>query len=528
MRQFGTRGPRSQAPARAPSLSPAAPRFAFVPSMHRLAGSAPPAAQLVQRTPDQRRDPARFETLHENLFVAAPTQTGAPRKTWEGAKSEAQILKEFKDSILQEVERNPLRAVGQMKRATTQQDAETAAIDADKDLHARYPQIPAQLSEASIRGRVTVFAPDFEPQNAPSGDFLGNWVDNQLPIRTSLEEFDLDPGHADYKKLVQSLAKDTATFPIDNIVAAVRTLAEKQGLHELEVLEIELRTRSQIEKKSWSWLFNRLSSRTAAFEGHGKVFVSESLDPKKRRPTLLHELIHAYAHDDYRRWVDGTTSQRMFNEGFTEILTREVLTKEERDKRTSYQGSVDVINARVMPYISLDDLAKAFFRGEVWRIEGKSAVSQEMFEKQVGLAAGAARPEEVKQSQGGAGIVQTVEEGSFFRLLNFGTDQSKPKAEHEAFLRDVLVPRMKSDSKLRARFVGHADETGPAGHNEVLARGRAQAVYRLALKLGIPREQLLDVNKPAGGGEKEPTAGNDNVHGRAMNRRVEVFVTSQP
>ena len=50
----------------------------------------------------------------------------------------------------------------------------------------------------------------------------------------------------------------------------------------------------------------------------------------------------------------------------------------------------------------------------------------------------------------------------------------------------------------------------------------------LAQQLGIPRSQLLDSAAPAVAGETEPMAGNTAVHGRAMNRRVEIFLTHQP
>jgi outer membrane protein OmpA-like peptidoglycan-associated protein len=531
MRVFDKRSspasPSGRAPLSAPA--PAVPHVAgWSPVLQRFGGGPVSAPAQVQRAPDQRSDPARFETAHQNLFVKSPTLSGKTPDPWQKGTTDAEIRKEFRDSILGEIQGSPLRAVGQMNKVTSQTDAETAAVSADVDLHAKYPQIPKQLGAAAIRGSVVVFAADFEPKDAPDPDFLKNWVENQLPLRTKIEEFAISPKDPDYVALVKDLAQDSAVFPIDPILDGVRAFAASKGWSADETRVTVERVQKQIEKKPWSWLFNRMSSRTAAFEGQGKVNVSESLPVEKRRATLLHELLHHYADADYRRWVDSTKSSRLFNEGFTEILTREALTAKELSGRKSYQDSVDVIRARVMPFISIDDLARAYFLGEVWRIEGKSQVSQEMFEKQAGLAAGAARADEVKQSKEGPGIVQTVEEGAFYRLLNFGTDQSVPKTEHEKFVSDVLLPKATSDSALRLRFVGHADETGPAGHNQVLAQARAAAVYKLALKLGIPRGQLVDVDKPAGGGEKEPTAGNADVHGRAMNRRVEIFLTHQP
>jgi len=411
---------------------------------------------------------------------------------------------------------------------TTQQDAETAAVAADADLHTKYPQIASQLSQSQIQQSVVVFAPDFTPQNAPSPTFLENWVDNQLPLRTAVEDFALSPSDPGYRQLVQDLTQDAAIFPITGILTAVSALATSRGFTPAQVVSTVATVQGQIDNKPWSWLFNRMSSRTGGFASQGQIFISESLSPARHRPTLVHELLHSYADADYRRWVDATTSSRLFNEGFTEILTREALTPAELAGRTSYQGSVDVINSQVMRFIPIDDLARAFFRGEVWRIEGNSQMSQEMFKRQVGLAAGATRAEERTQSQGGPGIAQVVEAGSFYRLLNFANDGSAPKPEHETFLRDVILPIVQGDSTVRLRFVGHADETGPAGRNQTLSRARAAAVYALAQQLGIPRGQLLDVAAPAGSGETEPTAGNTTVHGRAMNRRVEIFLTHQP
>lgn len=523
MRSFAHRDRQARSPARTPH--PAGPRLAASVPVRQVLWGVP---KVQRQAVDPRRDPARFDTLHQNLFVNAPTPTGAARRPWVAGTTDVQIRDEFRASVLRLAETRPRNVIGVTRAPTTQAGAESAAVATDADLHAKYPQIPTQLSPSQIRQSVVVFAPDFTPQNAPGADFLANWVENQLPQRTGIEDFALSSTDPAFQQLVQSLVQDSAVFPTANILTAVAAQARSQGFTPTEVRITVANIRREIDNQPWSWLFNRLASRTGGFASQGQIFISESLPPARHRPTLVHELLHSYADADYRRWVNATTSSRLFNEGFTEILTREALTPAELADRTSYQGAVDVINAQVMRFISIDDLARAYFRGEVWRIEGNSQVSQQMFERQVGLAAGATRAQERAQSQGGPGIVQAVEAGSFYRLLNFGNDSSAPKPEHETFLRDVILPMVQADSTLRLRFVGHADETGPAGHNQTLSRARATAVYALAQQLGIPRSQLLDVAAPAGSGETEPTAGNTTVHGRAMNRRVEIFLTRQP
>lgn len=526
MRRFATKaGNRAAAGAGAAAARAGLPVFrpAAASPAHQILWRSP-APRAVQRDVDPLRDPDRFDTVHQRLFVDAPTAAGAPLQPWT-AGSAARIQGELKTSVMQEIEANPLRALGVLQQTTTRQDAEAAAIDADALLHARFPQIPTQLSQADIRSRVTVFASDFAPQDAPSADFVANWIDNQLPRRTAVEELAPDPADPDHRTLVANLAGDSALFPTAGILAAVRTLLQSQGWTPQDIATRVATVRGEIAGKSWAWLFNRMASRTAAFEGQGRVFVSESLPAARRRPTLVHEMVHAYAHADYRRWVAATTSQRLFNEGFTEILTRETLTPTELAARNSYQPAVDLIRQRILPFVPMDDLARAFFRGEAWRLEGRSAVSQSLFEAQVGIPANAARADEVTASQGGPGIVETVVDRSYYRFLNLGTDRATPKPEHEAFLRDVILPRVRAEAALRLRFVGHADSIGTEGQNLALARRRAAAFYLLAQRLGVPRAQLLDVARPPAGGETAPTAGNADVHGRAMNRRVELELT---
>ena len=62
MRLFAHRAPQGRHAAGA-----ASPRFAASGPVHQVLWGAP----VVQRQVDPRRDPTRFDTLHQNLFVNA-------------------------------------------------------------------------------------------------------------------------------------------------------------------------------------------------------------------------------------------------------------------------------------------------------------------------------------------------------------------------------------------------------------------------------------------------------------------------
>lgn len=525
---------RAHLPPPAPAARAAAPavvsRRPAPPVRVREVLGAPRAAAspaVVRRQPDPRSDPARFERLHESLFVTTATPSGTPPVPWV-AGTETTIVRQFKESIEREMEASPSAFVGTVDRQTTERQAEADALAGEARLQATY-SLPTRLAETAIRQAVVVFAPDFEPADAPSADFLENWVDNQLPRRTDVETFDLQPTDPRYRAIVTGLAGDSGTAPFAPLERGIRRqLAALRPPPTPDEIDGYVEAyRRQVGGKSWSWLFNRKASRTGAFEGQGRVFLSEGLPEARRRAALVHELVHLHAHADYERWLAATTSPRLFGEGFTEHLARQAMSAAELSGRRSYDDSLAILQARVLPFVSLDDVARAYFRAEVWRLEAKSAVARELFESQVGLAADAPRSEEVSRSAGAAGFVQVVEPGSHFRFLGLAVAGADPKPEHEAFLRQTIVPLAAADPALRLRFVGHGSSTGPAWFNQRLSERRAAAFLRAAQAAGVPAAQLLDAAAPAGRGETEPTAGNADVHGRAFNRRVELFVTRQ-
>jgi outer membrane protein OmpA-like peptidoglycan-associated protein len=240
-----------------------------------------------------------------------------------------------------------------------------------------------------------------------------------------------------------------------------------------------------------------------------------------RRRTLTHELIHFHSHAAFREWAEATTAPRVYREGFTEYLTRKVL---QGASGKEYEQALQKVNELVAKYASEDDIARAYFLGEVWRLEMESGVARKQFEELTGLRPRPSRREETARSRTGPGIVEIVEPGRHYRFMNFGHDQATPKPEHETVLRTVWERSVRGESIARLRFVGHASSPGSLRHNEELSLRRSAAFYALARAIGVPEDRLLDADAPPHYGETAPTAMEESAQGGAYNRRVELFV----
>ncbi len=102
-------------------------------------------------------------------------------------------------------------------------------------------------------------------------------------------------------------------------------------------------------------------------------------------------------------------------------------------------------------------------------------------------------------------------------VVYFDFDQSDIQAEFNELLAahgDYLA----SNSDVRVRLEGHADETGSREYNIGLGERRAQAVRRVLLLQGVASEQLNTVSF----GEERPAAFGSDDDSYALNRRVEL------
>jgi peptidoglycan-associated lipoprotein len=77
---------------------------------------------------------------------------------------------------------------------------------------------------------------------------------------------------------------------------------------------------------------------------------------------------------------------------------------------------------------------------------------------------------------------------------------------------------MKSDSSLRARLEGHADERGTREYNLALGERRANALRAYLVAQGVSSMQVEVISY----GEEKPVSGGHDEASWAMNRRVEI------
>ena len=85
---------------------------------------------------------------------------------------------------------------------------------------------------------------------------------------------------------------------------------------------------------------------------------------------------------------------------------------------------------------------------------------------------------------------------------------------------DSVARALVQHPELRAKSIGHTDSTGSAATNQTLSVNRASAVTNYLSQQGVPAANLT----VEGRGPNTPVADNGTAEGRAMNRRVELYL----
>jgi outer membrane protein OmpA-like peptidoglycan-associated protein len=108
-----------------------------------------------------------------------------------------------------------------------------------------------------------------------------------------------------------------------------------------------------------------------------------------------------------------------------------------------------------------------------------------------------------------------------FRINAALFDVDKSDIKPEAMVEIAKLARqIKKYNYKKIRIEGHTDSTASDEYNYKLSLARAAAVCKEFLKYGIPNEKMEEI----GCGEKQPIYSNKTKRGRALNRRVEVFI----
>jgi outer membrane protein OmpA-like peptidoglycan-associated protein len=106
--------------------------------------------------------------------------------------------------------------------------------------------------------------------------------------------------------------------------------------------------------------------------------------------------------------------------------------------------------------------------------------------------------------------------------IHFDVDKATIKPQSEPVIAQIAQV-MQQDKTLRFRVEGHTDSDGGLAHNQVLSQHRAESVVNdLVKRYHIAKSRLV----PVGFGYSKPVAPNTTSAGKALNRRVELFLLS--
>lgn len=103
----------------------------------------------------------------------------------------------------------------------------------------------------------------------------------------------------------------------------------------------------------------------------------------------------------------------------------------------------------------------------------------------------------------------------------FATNKTVILSKSEQALEE-LYEFLRDNPSIKIRITGHTDNVGSDQANQRLSEGRANAVRDEIIRRGIAAERI----EAEGKGESEPIADNSTEEGRALNRRVEITITS--
>ena len=134
---------------------------------------------------------------------------------------------------------------------------------------------------------------------------------------------------------------------------------------------------------------------------------------------------------------------------------------------------------------------------------------------------------EMEQATAGTGVSVSQTADNQLKLdipsdVSFDTGRYDIKSNMRPVL-DNLASSLNQHPVTTITIVGHTDSTGSDAINNPLSVNRASAVRDYLVARGVSAQRIsID-----GRGSRQPIADNSTASGRAMNRRVEIFVAEQ-
>jgi OmpA-OmpF porin, OOP family len=119
-------------------------------------------------------------------------------------------------------------------------------------------------------------------------------------------------------------------------------------------------------------------------------------------------------------------------------------------------------------------------------------------------------------------VVVTDQKIELKQTVFFATDKTIILPKSYPLLTEVAQV-LKDRPTINVRIEGHTDSQGNDAYNLRLSQGRANSVRAFLVSRGVASERM----EAEGYGETRPLATNSTRAGRAMNRRVEFFITKQ-
>lgn len=125
----------------------------------------------------------------------------------------------------------------------------------------------------------------------------------------------------------------------------------------------------------------------------------------------------------------------------------------------------------------------------------------------------------------GVGVSQTADNRLKLDIpsdVSFDVGRADIKSNFRPIL-DQLAQSLNANPVTTVTIIGHTDSTGSDAVNNPLSYNRADSVRSYLVARGVDTRRIAT----EGRGSREPVATNATAAGRAMNRRVEIFVAEQ-